>query len=298
MEIFENYNLDNFAIEVKNKSNLDLDRRKEGIASEVSQGRQNKVLYDSELISDYKNYPNAPESTANGGGSNGLIKEENSKMNQNIPGNSDILEKLLTKSNDQDHPKEPILESTQMSFVSVPEIDNVPEKQVNTFWNRIDRKYYYKRAKYRDVYSGQQSKDGLKDGKGVLKTVNDKKIYEGFWKYGLKDGHGVLYNSNNRSMIYNGKWMNDLPNGFGKSYNVQEFIEYEGNFKDGLYHGKGKYFDFKGKLIYNGEFYNGYYQGFGELHNTTSCMIPIPGTYTGNFVEGIKEGYGTLITNG
>ena len=44
----------------------------------------------------------------------------------------------------------------------------------------------------------------------------------------------------NKTIIYDGKWLNGKKNGFGKEYNGNEIIIYEGCFKEDKRNGIGK----------------------------------------------------------
>ena len=123
---------------------------------------------------------------------------------------------------------------------------------------------------------------------------------------------------------YTGEWVNGLPNGIGISifenisnnylyYDINnlkyDIYKYEGEIKNGLLHGKGilkknnkLYYDgsfnngyltgngrfyYNNKIIYKGEILNGKFNGEGILYDKNNYII-----YSGNWKNGLKEGYG------
>ena len=84
-------------------------------------------------------------------------------------------------------------------------------------------------------------------------TFDNGDIYEGEFKNGLKHGKGILTTRNNRS--YEGDWENDKPHGFGINTFPNGKI-YTGNFAKGKPVGDGQWTYADGR-IYNGTWVNG-----------------------------------------
>ena len=61
-------------------------------------------------------------------------------------------------------------------------------------------------------------------------------MYEGMWKNGKMEGEGIFTWSNGKR--YEGNYVNNQKNGFGKFINPPKI--YEGFWEDGKPHGKGK----------------------------------------------------------
>jgi len=80
-----------------------------------------------------------------------------------------------------------------------------------------------------DVYDGQWSEDGKKNGNGKLIFAN-KAIYTGQFKDGFFDGSGVLMQPDGAK--YEGDFQVGKYHGYGV-YNASNGMKYEGQFQDG-----------------------------------------------------------------
>ncbi len=81
-----------------------------------------------------------------------------------------------------------------------------------------------------DCYEGGFFQN-LPQGKGIYIYRNGDK-YEGEFNRGIKEGKGVFENSN-EGLIYDGEWINDLPNGNGTVYISISHYKIEGIFANG-----------------------------------------------------------------
>ena len=88
---------------------------------------------------------------------------------------------------------------------------------------------------------------------------------------------------------YEGNWLNDKMNGFGK-LSIDSKIKYEGEFKDDKYHGKGIEHFSHGE--FNGTFENGLRMGYGEF-----TWKNIDKIFKGNYLNNKKNGFGKLYEN-
>ena len=86
-----------------------------------------------------------------------------------------------------------------------------------------------------------------------IQTFDNGDVYEGAFKDGLKHGKGKLKTRNKRS--YEGDWKNDKPHGFGINTFPNGKI-YTGNFFKGKPVGDGQWTYADGR-IYNGTWVNG-----------------------------------------
>lgn len=130
-------------------------------------------------------------------------------------------------------------------------------------------------------------KHHLSDGKGIF--INREFIYKGCFSNGTMFGNGIKYKNGNKYYgnfygenlisnakicfangdIYQGKVINDLPNGFGIMYFTQDDCNdyiYDGNFVGGLKHGYGKLYNNNGKILYSGSFFADTISGRGILY--------------------------------
>ena len=137
---------------------------------------------------------------------------------------------------------------------------------------------------------------------------DDGSYYIGFWKNGLRNGKGKLFDKNGK-LIYEGDWVNDKREGFGKCGSDPGHY-YIGQLKNNCFNGKGKLYDNEGKLLYEGDFVNNEIEGFGKLklednyyylgelknrkpngkgkvYNNNGFLL-----YEGDFVNGDFEGLG------
>tara|TARA_Y100000389_G_scaffold26629_1_gene22877 strand:+ start:16889 stop:17320 length:432 start_codon:yes stop_codon:yes gene_type:complete len=92
-----------------------------------------------------------------------------------------------------------------------------------------------------------------KDKKAGKQIFDNGDIYEGGFKDGLKHGKGTLKTKNNRS--YEGEWKKDKPHGFGINTFPNGKI-YTGNFDNGKPIGNGQWLYSDGRK-YEGTWMNG-----------------------------------------
>ncbi|CDW79672.1 UNKNOWN [Stylonychia lemnae] len=102
-------------------------------------------------------------------------------------------------------------------------------------------------------------------GKQIFKNGD---VYIGEFKDGFRHGKGIFKFANGDQ--YEGEWQEDYQNGYGilkikydSSFGKLDAV-YKGNFKDGLYNGKG-FFEVPDFQIYDGDFVNGMKEGFGKF---------------------------------
>ena len=186
-----------------------------------------------------------------------------------------------------------------------------------------------KEYNYKDIIFEGEYKKGKRHGKGkdyiLGSLIFDGDYYQGLpWNgkgykdnevvYEIKNGNGYIPISGKRRMElfdteYDGEFVNGKPNGKGKEYESEDFIEqerklkYEGEYLCGKRNGKGKIY-FHNQVIYEGEFlynmliYGKYYvkgrlQFEGEYNNAK----PWNGKgydENGNVVYEIKDGNGRI----
>lgn len=97
------------------------------------------------------------------------------------------------------------------------------------------------------VLTGNWEKD-FPQGRVMAMILSDGRVYSGDVRNGQRQGMGELYVHG--VALYEGLWMNDLPNGRGALYAPDG--DYEGEFKAGKRHGKGR-FEFKSNPLPNGK---------------------------------------------
>lgn len=128
-----------------------------------------------------------------------------------------------------------------------------------------------------EEYTGD-FKDGKRSGYGVHKWMSGA-IYKGHWLNDERSGKGTEKFSNGDK--YKGHWLNDLRNGEG-AHTFSNGNVFKGIFKnDEPTRGEFKNVDGSG---YKGTFKNGLYNGHGTMTLSNGTK------YTGNWVDGIKDG--------
>lgn len=133
----------------------------------------------------------------------------------------------------------------------------------------------------------------------------------------MRHGHGIFTSENT---VYSGEWANGKPNGIGRlDYNPEKTCYYQGEWKDGSKSGQGVMHYVSGNIYnggwldnlkhghgvmvwndlnerYEGEWKHGQPNGVGihTWHNNVSeyHQFPMNNSYNGNFVDGLREGYG------
>ena len=130
-----------------------------------------------------------------------------------------------------------------------------------------------------DIYKGELSFGLPNNGKLEFINENIEYTYEGEFVNGVKQGKGILSSKDNK-FKYEGDWLNDKFEGFGTLFTQEE--KYKGNFKEGKYHGEGNLYKNNGEQ-YIGEFNNGIFiKGKINFNNGNS--------YEGNIINGLMEG--------
>lgn len=117
-------------------------------------------------------------------------------------------------------------------------------------------------------------------------TYNDGSYYEGNFVNDKRDGKGKYIYSNGD--VYDGNWKDGVKNGYGVLTYASGNI-YKGNFVDGYCEDEKAILDYK-----NGSHFEGRYLKGKMISGTT---IYSNGKYTGNFVNGEREGYGEYYYN-
>ena len=72
----------------------------------------------------------------------------------------------------------------------------------------------------------------------------------------MKHGYGKEYNIDQNTLMYEGNFIEDIKNGFGKVYDFNNNLIYEGGICNSKTHGKGKEYNTKGEIIFEGEFFH------------------------------------------
>jgi len=156
-------------------------------------------------------------------------------------------------------------------------------------------------------------KNSLFDGQGqeIIGDIPNNKLiskYKGEWKQGKLNGKGRF---ENREIIYEGNFINNLYEGQGILKFLTNGAEYQGSFKSGKFHGHGEFIDqnndhYVGSFInnmksgngtmkyesgstYNGKWENNMRHGQGEMKWTNGTV------YQGEFVNDKFEGKGKLV---
>ena len=118
----------------------------------------------------------------------------------------------------------------------------------------------------RHVCRGQFAIEEIQTGSGMRNVTNISGIgcvtfpmfrYEGEIRDGYRSGRGKLYLNNGNVLMYQGDWMNGLPNGQGRAYNSIGSIRYEGQWVNGKCHGIGRLYQSSGFCYVDGYFYEG-----------------------------------------
>ena len=100
-------------------------------------------------------------------------------------------------------------------------------------------------------------------------------------------GKGIIYLNN--KIKYDGDFVNNKFNGFGKYY-FENGDYYIGEVKDDMQHGKGKLYDKNGNIRVEGNFVNDHLNGIGKIY-LENCY------YISQFVNDKMVGKGELYSN-
>ncbi|KAF3329854.1 junctophilin-3-like protein [Carex littledalei] len=160
------------------------------------------------------------------------------------------------------------------------------------------------------IYAGE-FREGIRNGRGVMKMPGIMCSYGGDWVEGAYDGYGVedmagisghvyqgQFLEGKRSGYglmkycngdqYKGQWLGDETHGRGK-HTYADGYSYEGQFKTGMRHGFGVCHHSNGD-IYRGEYYNDTCLGLG------TCAFSNGDTCEGSRHQNQMHGYGVLYT--
>ena len=148
------------------------------------------------------------------------------------------------------------------------------------------------------------------DGEGVY-HYSDGSIYEGDFEDGKRDGQGVMENAT--GWTYQGEWQDDEIQGKGK-LTLKDGSVYDGEWSEGNPDGKGSYREANGEMVTSvwtvGVSNNGQVVQFDEADNLYVGSLDenqLPSgkgtfanqeegwTYVGDFVDGLRNGYGEMI---
>jgi len=127
--------------------------------------------------------------------------------------------------------------------------------------NYTTQKYLTEKNYYPKIYQGNW-KDNCKHGFGVLSFTDGSK-YEGNFYLDNPHGKGKLIFENNHYFI--GNFHNGQATGYGTMYDNNSKIIYQGNWVEDLYDGFGKLY-INNFLKYKGQFVQGYYNGIGTIY--------------------------------
>lgn len=140
-----------------------------------------------------------------------------------------------------------------------------------------------------DVYQGHWEKD-LQSGYGVLKSRTSKSM-KGWWKEGKLHGDGFEIRPDGTE--YRGSYKKGSQNGKGH-LKLENGNQYDGEFKDGKPEGEGVY-KWNDGNEYIGTLKAGKITGKGTF-KYSSLSNETEGTYTGEFLDGEKSGFGEFIS--
>ena len=109
--------------------------------------------------------------------------------------------------------------------------------------------------------------------------------YSGPWKFNMPYSTGKF--TLDTGAIYEGQWLDGLPNGEGVYNFTRSGNKYIGHFQDGHLDGNGKFIFYNGD-VYEGQFKNGGINGYGTFSYTNGDV------YEGQFKNGFFNGNGVL----
>lgn len=109
--------------------------------------------------------------------------------------------------------------------------------------------------------------------------------YTGPWKFNMPYSTGKF--TLDTGAIYEGQWLNGVPNGKGVYNFIRSGNKYIGDFLDGHLDGNGTFF-FNNGDKYEGQFKNGGINGYGTLNYANGDL------YVGQFKNGLLNGNGVF----
>ena len=85
-----------------------------------------------------------------------------------------------------------------------------------------------------------QTKDGMKNGQGMLRDDDGNLVYMGEWLNNQKCGKGVLYINKQYGVkyAYNGNFKDDKKDGLGQEFFPNGDVRYNGSWKQDKFDGK------------------------------------------------------------
>lgn len=161
-------------------------------------------------------------------------------------------------------------------FFSIPYEAQQPSKRqrIGAF-DEVHEELHVERSKTAELLSSRMVRE--EERTGYFRVIFDsEKIYEGEFVNGLPEGHGTFYDSNGQ-LMHEGEYLKGMKHGLGKAYSKVGLVEYDGGYCQDLYHGPGISYDKEGEVEHDG------YWQFG-------------GKYLGEIKNDLPEGEGTAFT--
>ncbi len=138
-------------------------------------------------------------------------------------------------------------------------------------------------------YSGQVSKENLRQGYGRTYTDSGCTIYEGTYKNDQKDGFGVSYYDNG-NVSYVGNFSQNQRNGMGINFSYDKSLVRIGTWENGSPSDMTSIFDKTGTLIFAGKTLNNKRNGIGISYNSKKDKVLV-----GKWKNGLFTGNGTIF---
>uniref|UniRef100_A0A8C4TD23 Radial spoke head 10 homolog B n=1 Tax=Erpetoichthys calabaricus TaxID=27687 RepID=A0A8C4TD23_ERPCA len=144
------------------------------------------------------------------------------------------------------------------------------------------------------IYDGEV-KDGMRHGLGTYTGGIKPVSYVGHWVCGKRHGKGTMYYNREKTFWYQGDWVNNIKEGWG-TRRYQSGSIYEGQWQNNVRHGEGTMKWLATHDQYSGQWDNGIQHGQGThmwfLVRTPDSLYPMRNAYVGEFVQGLRHGYG------
>lgn len=146
------------------------------------------------------------------------------------------------------------------------------------------------------MYTGEYE-DLKPHGNGSL-MYKDTSRYDGQFEKGFFSGKGryqLKPYEDGECSTYTGEWWMGKPHGVGKATFQSSKVVYDGEWLDGRPHGTGSLTDFTVSIFNERPYqYSGTWRN-GKPHGTNGKQhFPDGSTFCGTFVDGIRNGFGTL----
>nr|XP_023686995.1 radial spoke head 10 homolog B-like isoform X1 [Paramormyrops kingsleyae] len=146
-------------------------------------------------------------------------------------------------------------------------------------------------------YEGEVQ-NGLRHGVGTYRCGTKRVSYCGQWYHGKRHGKGKIFYNQEMTSWYEGDWVNNTIDGWG----VRRYLSgnvYEGQWKDSRRHGEGTMKWLTLGQQYSGHWENGIQHGHGThtwfQRRIAGSQYPQRNEYTGQFVQGARQGQGTFF---